>query len=267
MHRRRRSLLCDLLRAAAACNDAELGQQDNRPTVVGDPTEGALLVAAAKGGITRDGIESEMPRLAALPFDSDRKRMTVIRDRQGQPWAFVKGAPEVILERCSHFRTDAGVEPLSESDRARMLQASALLATDALRVLAIAERPLESYPLAVSAAVDADAVERDLTLLGLVGMQDPPRAEARDAVHRCKRAGIRTVMITGDHPDTARAIARELGILEPGDAVVVGRDLDRMSDQELAPARAQRSPSTRASPPSTSCASCGPGRRGARWWR
>jgi Ca2+-transporting ATPase len=227
-------LLCDLLRAAAACNDAELGQQDNRPTVVGDPTEGALLVAAAKGGIMRDGVESEMPRLATLPFDSDRKRMTVIRDRQGQPWAFVKGAPEVILDRCSHVRSNTGVEALSDSDRARMLQASALLANDALRVLAIAERPLEPYPIVVGVTHDADEIERDLTLLGLVGMQDPPRAEARDAVNRCKRAGIRTVMITGDHPDTARAVARELGMLEPGDAVVVGLDLDRLSDQELA---------------------------------
>lgn len=227
------ALLTGVLHAAAACNEAELGQQDGRPTVVGDPTEVALLVVAAKGGITRDGIEVEIPRLGTVPFDSDRKRMTIIRKRHGHPWAFTKGAPEVILERCSSIRTARGVETMRESDRARLLQASILMANDALRVLALAERPLAQCSLGDGATVNAEAVEQELTFLGLVGLQDPPRAEAREAVSRCKRAGIRVVMITGDHPDTARAIARELGILERGDAVVVGHDLDRMSDQEL----------------------------------
>jgi Ca2+-transporting ATPase len=227
------ALLADLLRAAAACNDAELSQSERRPTVVGDPTEGALLVVAAKGGIRREGIEAEMPRLGIVPFDSDRKRMTVIRQRQGQPWAFAKGAPEVLLDRCSHMRTATGVAVLRDGDRARLLQASARLANDALRVLAMAERPLEHLPPATRMAVDADAIEHGLTFLGLIGLQDPPRAEARDAVSRCKRAGIRVVMITGDHPDTARAVARELGILEGDDTVVMGGTLDRMSDQEL----------------------------------
>jgi Ca2+-transporting ATPase len=226
--------LCDLLYVAAACNDAELHQQDGRPLVVGDPTEGALLVVAAKGGVTREQIEAEMPRLGVVPFDSDRKRMTVIRQRQGQPWAFAKGAPEVMLARCTHIRTARGVEVLCGSDRARILQANALMANDALRVLALAERPLAPFAQADNASVDAEAVEQGLTFLGLVGLQDPPRAEARDAINRCKRAGIRVVMITGDHPDTARAIARELGLLERGDAVLVGPELDRMDDQELA---------------------------------
>jgi len=220
-------LLVDLLRAAAACNDAEIRQQDNRPTAVGDPTEVALLVVAAKGGITREDIELEMPRLGTLPFDSDRKRMTVMRTRAGRSWAFVKGAPEVMLERCTRMRTTHEVTALTDSDRARMLQASALMAHDALRVLALAERPLDE-------PASAAEIEQDLTFLGLIGLQDPPRAEALDAVKRCQRAGIRTVMITGDHPDTAGAIARELDILAPGDAVVVGRELDRMDDQELA---------------------------------
>jgi Ca2+-transporting ATPase len=220
-------LLDNLLRAAAACNDAEFRQQNTQPIAIGDPTEIALLVVAAKGGITRDAIEVEMPRLGTLPFDSERKRMTVIRNRGGRAWAFVKGAPEVILERCVALRTAKEVTALTDSDRARMLQASALMAHDALRVLALAERPLDTM-------ADPEVIEQDLTLLGLVGLQDPPRAEVRDAVQRCKRAGIRTVMITGDHPDTAGAIARELGILEPEDAVVVGRELDRIDDQELA---------------------------------
>src|SRR5215831_15328519 len=220
-------LLDDLLRAAAACNDAEFHEQHAQPTAIGDPTEIALLVVAAKGGIMREAIEVEMPRLGTLPFDAERKRMTVIRNRGGRAWAFVKGAPEVILERCVALRTATEVKALSDSDRARMLQVSALMAHDALRVLALAERPLD-----VMAA--PEVIEQGLTFLGLVGLQDPPRAEAFDAVQRCKRAGIRTVMITGDHPDTAGAIARELGILEPGDMVVVGRELERMDDQELA---------------------------------
>ncbi len=224
------ALVRDLLVAAAGCNDAELTLRDGRAAIVGDPTEGALLVAAAKAGVTREAIESEWPRLAVLPFDSERKRMTVIRRRGDEIRAFVKGAPEVILERCSAIRVAGRAKPLSEADRARMIEAAALLGNDALRVLALAERTLAR----LDGAPDADDVERDLTLLGLVGLQDPPRAEARDAVARCRQAGIRVVMITGDHPGTARAIARELGILEgAADEVVVGADLERMSDEEL----------------------------------
>jgi Ca2+-transporting ATPase len=219
-------LLHELLRAAAACNDAEFDEQATPPTAIGDPTEIALLVVAIKGGITREAIEGEMPRLGTVPFDSDRKCMTVIRQRDGCAWAFVKGAPEVIIERCVALRTATEVRALHASDRARMLQASARMAHEALRVLALAERSLD-------AMADPERIEQELTLLGLVGLQDPPRAEAFDAVQRCKRAGMRPVMITGDHPDTAGAIARELGILEPGDAVVVGRELDRMDEQAL----------------------------------
>jgi Ca2+-transporting ATPase len=119
--------LRELLRGAVACNDAELVQRDSRPVIVGDPTEGALLVAAAKGGLLRGRIESEMPRLHTIPFDSDRKRMTVIRRRDKHPWAFAKGAPEVMLDRCTYIRTDRGVEVLTESDRTRMLEACALM--------------------------------------------------------------------------------------------------------------------------------------------
>ncbi|MGE3537861.1 MAG: cation-translocating P-type ATPase [Candidatus Tectimicrobiota bacterium] len=219
-------LLDDLLRAAAACNDAELHGQGPETTAVGDPTEIALLVLAAKRGIQRDRLETEMPRLGLLPFDSDRKRMTVIRQRAGQPWAFVKGAPEVLLERCATIRTTQGVALLTESERQRLRQTGAGLAQAALRVLALAERPLET-------PASAEASEHDLIFLGFIGLQDPPRPEAREAVQRCRRAGIRTVMITGDHPDTARAIARELGMLQPEDEVMVGQALDDVSDAEL----------------------------------
>ncbi|NOT55449.1 MAG: cation-translocating P-type ATPase [Deltaproteobacteria bacterium] len=229
------ALLRELLYGAVACNDAELVQRDGRPVIVGDPTEGALLVAAAKGGLLRGHVESEIPRLYTLPFDSDRKRMTVIRRRNGQPWAFVKGAPEVILARCTHIRTDTGTAVLTDSDRARMLQANAMMASEALRVLAVAERVIATFspPRERNEIISTDTIEQGLTLLGLIGLQDPPRAEARDAIMRCKRAGIRTVMITGDHPDTARAIARELGMLDRGDDVVTGAELAGLSDEAL----------------------------------
>ncbi|HWO99712.1 MAG TPA: cation-translocating P-type ATPase [Methylococcus sp.] len=226
-------VLFALLWAGAACNDAELTVQEGHYNIVGDPTEGALLVAAVKWGIDLTTVESEMPRLAVLPFDSDRKRMTVIRRWEDEPRAFVKGAPEVILDHCTRIRTQEGVRPMTAEDRITMAHSAALLAQDALRVLAIAERSLESFPDPPPTSIDDAEIEQELTLLGLVGLQDPPRGEAREAVARCKRAGIKTVMITGDHPDTAGAIARELGILARGDEVVLGTELEKMPEDEL----------------------------------
>jgi len=217
--------LRELLRAAAGCNDAELSVREGKPGIAGDPTEAALLVVAAKAGLRREALEDEEPRLRTLPFDSDRKRMSVVRRRDGEAWAYVKGAPEVVLERCTHVRTALGSEPMDDATRARFRSAVAGLAAEALRVLALAERHLPSEG-------EAD-VERDLVFLGLAGLQDPPRPEAREAVAKCRRAGILSVMITGDHPATARAIAAELGILAAGDEVLVGAELERMSDAEL----------------------------------
>lgn len=225
--------LLALLRASVACNDAELTSKEGRLIVVGDPTEGALLVAAAKGNITRENIETEMPRLATIPFDSDRKRMTVIRRQGNFSWAYVKGAPEVILARCTLIRTAEGVRPLTEGARTRLLQANTSLANDALRVLAIAERPLDDFSLEQDGVVDDAKIEKELIFLGMIGLQDPPRAEAKEAVVKCKHAGIKTVMITGDHPDTARAIGKELGILGKGDEILVGAELDRLDDKAL----------------------------------
>ncbi len=222
-----------LLRASAACNDAELTLIDGRSTVVGDPTEGALLVAAEKANITRPAIETDMPRLAVIPFDSERKRMSVIRRQENYPRVFVKGAPEVILSRCTLIRTDQGIKELTENDRTRFLQANTLLANDALRVLAVAERPLDGINFNAGVFGSDVEIEQQLILLGLVGLQDPPRGEAREAVVKCKRAGIKTVMITGDHPDTARAIGCELGIIDKGDEVLIGAEIDHLDDAEL----------------------------------
>lgn len=225
--------LLALLRASAACNDAELILINDRPGIVGDPTEGALLAAAAKGYITRAAIEAEMPRLATVPFDSDRKCMTVIRRHEDQCWAFVKGAPEVIFSRCTLIRIGREVRELTDSDRNWLLHTNALLAHNALRVLAIAERRLDGFSFEEGGRVDDAGIERELTLLGLVGLQDPPRPEAMGAVAKCKRAGVKTVMITGDHPETARAIGHELGILGAGDEVLVGAELDSLDDKAL----------------------------------
>ncbi|MGZ8907750.1 MAG: cation-translocating P-type ATPase [Methylobacter sp.] len=225
--------LLALLRASAACNDAELTLIDDRPGVVGDPTEGALLAAAAKGNITRAAIEAEMPRLATVPFDSDRKRMTVIRRHGDHSWAFVKGAPEVIFSHCTLICTGQGVRELTENDRNWLLHTNTLLAHNALRVLAVAERRLDVFSLEEGKVVNDTEIERELTLLGLVGLQDPPRPEAIGAVAKCIRAGIKTVMITGDHPETARAIGHELSILGKGDEVLVGAELDRLDDEAL----------------------------------
>ena len=231
--------LLELLRAAVACNDSELVIRDAQPVMVGDPTEGALLIVAAKAGIGRADIEAALPRMGVVPFDSDRKRMTVIRQTKDGPAAFVKGAPETVLARCTRIRTAGGIRPMTEALHSAMDQAVRMLAEDALRVLAIAERPDISGYDASSGVLDAEQIESGLILLGFIGLQDPPRAEARAAVNRCQRAGIRVVMITGDHPDTARAIARELGILGTGDDVCVGVDLANMPNAELE-ARIQR---------------------------
>ncbi len=227
-------LLTDLLTAAVACNDAQIMVRDGNTSIAGDPTEAALLVAAAKGGVTREKLDQEAPRLGSVPFSSDRKRMTVIRRYRGNPWAFMKGAPEIVIECCSKIRTQDGDVEMSAADRARMLEACALMANDAQRVLALAHRLLDVDHIDFDDLGDSAQIERDLTLVGLAGMQDPPRAEAREAIERCKLAGIKTVMITGDHRATASAIGRELGIIGRGGEVLDGRDLERMTDNELA---------------------------------
>jgi Ca2+-transporting ATPase len=228
------ALLTDLLTAAVACNDAQITIRDGNTAIAGDPTEAALLVAAAKAGTMRERLEREAPRLGSIPFSSDRKRMTVIRRYRENPRAFMKGAPEIVIECCSKIRTPDGDVEMSAADRARMLEACALMANDAQRVLALAHRPLDASQINLDDLGDGAPFERDLTLVGLAGMQDPPRAEAREAIERCRQAGIKTVMITGDHRATASAIGRELGIVGRGGEVLDGNDLERMTDRELA---------------------------------
>ncbi|MBS1202853.1 MAG: ATPase, P-type (transporting), superfamily, subfamily, partial [Chromatiaceae bacterium] len=217
-----RALLKHLLTGAALSCDARLEQEDGAWHLHGDPTEGALIVAAAKLGLDKALLEARAPRVDEIPFSSERKRMTTLHRTADGVMAFCKGAAEVILADCTGQATTAGVRAVDDAARTRIESAAAEMARQALRVLAVAYKP---------DATREDA-ERSMIFAGLVGMIDPPRPEARSAIAQCEQAGIRPVMITGDHPDTARAIARELGILKDG-RVVVGRELDAMSQAEL----------------------------------
>jgi len=215
---------------AAWCNHSEIARRTNAEgwTVIGDPTEGALLVAARKAGIN---VQAEQARLVSeLPFDSDRKAMSVvIRGSEGGHHIYTKGAPEGILAKCIAERVGGHPVPLSDVRRDSILATGRQMAGRALRVLAVAYRDETGEP---PTKVD-EKLENNLTFAGLIGMIDPPRDEARVAVQRCREAGIRPVLITGDHPETARAIARELHIADENSLVVTGEGLDRFVDGEL----------------------------------
>ncbi len=222
--------LRELLTAFVGCNGASLAQQDGTWKVVGDPTEGALLTAGAKLPLGAADIDRELHRVAEIPFDSDRKRMTVVRKRSdGRSLALTKGAPDVLLGLCTHIRDAAGMRPMTDEDRRTILAENAAMAQRALRVLAAASRDLDPGCDPSS----AEAVERELVFLGLAGMYDPPRSEAKNAVALARSAGIRVVMITGDHPHTALAVARELGIASEEDLALSGTELDRLDDEAL----------------------------------
>jgi P-type Ca2+ transporter type 2C len=222
--------LMALLRASVFCNGAELRLEAYLWRIVGDPTEGALLVAAAKAGLAKSQLEQENPWLGEVPFDPERKKMTVVRRTPSGPVAFVKGAPDVLLRDCQASLTRGGeIQPLTDPIRQAITATNQRLASQALRVLGVAMRPLDRIP----DAYDPKSLERDLVFLGLVGMKDPIRPEAKAAVEACRAAGIQTVMITGDHRDTAAAIANELWMMKPGAQAISGTELNQLSDEEL----------------------------------
>ena len=218
-------LMLELLRGAALCNDAifEKEGDDGIPNVKGDPTEAALVVAAAKAGLAKDDLERQFPRTDEIPFDSETKRMTTLHQGPEGVVAYSKGAPEVILELCVRQATPGGEAALDRGGKERMIEASRAMAARALRVLAVAEKK----------NAERSTADKEMTLLGLAGMIDPPRPEAKEAVHTCQQAGIKVIMITGDHPLTAKAVARELGILAH-DRVLSGKELTELSDDDLA---------------------------------
>ncbi len=222
--------LRELLAASVLCNGASLKDEHGVWRVIGDPTEGALLVAAAKGQLFKEPLERAHPLLGEIPFDSARKMMTVVRVTAGEATAYVKGAPDVLLAHCTHMVTHEGrVEVLEDKTRARILDANHAFAHQALRVLGVARRALDNAPREYQAKV----VEENLIFLGLAAMKDPLRLEAKAAVERCRQAGIRTVMITGDHKETAVAIARDLGILRDEAQALSGVELDGLDDRDL----------------------------------
>ena len=228
----RASGLYELLMAGLICSGANLRQENGIWQVDGDPTEGALLVVAAKAGLVKGNLKQEQTVLGEVPFDSERKKMTVVSRTPSGYKAFVKGAPDVLLRDCTSWMTHHGVvHPLTEETRAHILDANQQFASEALRVLGVAIRQLDHPPDLYAAT----SLEHDLTFVGLFGMKDPVRPEVRASVAACRMAGIRTVMITGDHKDTAVAIGRELGILEPGAEAVSGAELDQIGDEELVP--------------------------------
>ncbi len=220
--------LDEFLKHAVLCNDSDLHERDGRWSVTGDPTEGAFVVAAAKAGMRVREVRMENPRIEEIPFSSERKRMTTLHQSGGSVVASLKGAPELVLERCSRI-LDNGIErSLTEADRSAVLAANEAMANAALRVLAVASRELPGGVL----REEAD-VEQDMLFLGLAGMMDPPRNEAIEAIRVCRQVHIRPVMITGDHKLTAVAVAREMGIFRDGDRVLTGRELESLSEREF----------------------------------
>ena len=207
----------ELLKFATLCCDGSVIHNGEEEKHIGDPTETAIVAAAYKNGMTKDTLNQEYPRLAEIPFDSDRKLMTTVHCINGQNTVIVKGAFDVLASRCIKGNLSQAKE-INDS-----------LSSQALRVIAVAYKKIDSIP----SIATSEELECELTFLGMVGMIDPPRPEAKDAVAICRKAGIKPVMITGDHVVTASAIAKELGILEDGDLAITGAQLDVMNDSEL----------------------------------
>src|ERR671919_2856674 len=218
-----------LLRGGILCNDASLLEEGGKWSIKGDPTEAALVVLAAKAGLGQDETRQQFPRIGEFPFSSDRKRMSTIHQMEdGKKRAFMKGAPEVILDRCSGLQKGDEIVALDDTGRERILLANEEMAGNALRVLAIAYSELSETD-----AHGEDVIERNLVFMGLIGMMDPPREEAIEAVRVCQQVGIKPIMITGDHKLTAVAVAKELGIHREGDLVFTGEDLSKIDDNEF----------------------------------
>ncbi|MCT7754336.1 MAG: cation-translocating P-type ATPase [Lactobacillus crispatus] len=209
--------------ASALCNDASL----NGEKEIGDPTEVALILFAQKLGFNQSNLKKEFPRLFEQPFDSDRKRMTTLHKIDGQLTVFTKGATDKMLPLCTHIMTNNGVRKITPQDKKQIAHLSHQMQAGALRVLGFATKIVDNLPEA-----NAD-LENNLTFIGIVGMIDSPRKEVAASVKTCREAGIRTIMITGDHKVTALAIAKKLNIYQPGDLAISGTELDQMSDAEL----------------------------------
>lgn len=217
----------ELIYAGALCNDAAL-DPDKKDEILGDPTEGALIFLARDFGFDQEELEEKYEREYEEPFDSDRKRMSTIQKIDGKNIVYTKGAVDEMLELCTKILTPEGEREITDEDKENILELSITMSKKALRVLGFAKKEIEKIP-----EEDDIDVEYDLTFIGMCGMIDPPRPEVVEAIKTCKKAGIRTVMITGDHLITATAIAKELGIWKEGSNGILGEELDQMTDKEL----------------------------------
>ena len=219
---------------ADRANNATVVEHDGRWAVEGDPTEGALLVAARKAGVGSGSLNKRLPRVGEVPFSSERKLMSTLHrdtEQRDRGIVFTKGAPDVLLSRCSEEAIGDGRRPLTQERRAEILQVNEALAGEALRTLGVAGRWLPAQIVAEHAATPDANIEHNLVFVGLIGMIDPPRPEAREAVARARHAGIRPLMITGDHPRTAAVIAQEVGITTDG-RVISGSEFEALSTEE-----------------------------------
>ena len=214
-------------RAMALCSDAELDPEKNEAT--GEPTECALVNYANAIGLSKNALKAEYPRVSELPFDSMRKMMTTFHERDGKIIQYTKGAPDEILKRCTRYIENGEIREMTEEYKNKILAANKEMADKALRVLSAAMREYDTLPEEPS----SETAENDLIFIGLTGMIDPIRPEVKAAIEECKSAGIRAVMITGDHRDTAIAIAKELGIIQDESQAITGAELNEMSDEEL----------------------------------
>jgi P-type Ca2+ transporter type 2C len=223
-----------LLALGILANDAILelkDPKDNLWGIIGDPTEGALITVGAKGGMQKAEMNNSYNRIAELPFDSDRKMMTTFHKDfiENKIVSFTKGAPDIILSKCSRYFHNGSIVEMTQEQLDQIAETNSKFASDALRVLAFAYRGFDSLPERIT----SEEIENDLIFVGLMGMIDPARVEALDAIRICRKAGIKPVMITGDYKDTAVAIAKELGLMREGDMVLTGADLDKISDEAL----------------------------------
>ncbi len=223
-----------LLTAAALCNDSRLEKQTEteRWIVKGDPTEGALVVTAAKAGLWKEELEKEQPRIAELPFSSETKRMTTVHETGGKKkTAYMKGAPEIVLDKCTKILSNGKARKITDEDKTDVLKVNDAMAGQALRNLGVASRDVPE-----SVRTCDEGIEKDFVFLGIMGMIDPPREEVKEAIYTCKKAGINVVMVTGDHKLTAVAVAKELNLLTENsneESVLTGEELEKLNDEEL----------------------------------
>lgn len=218
----------NILEMACMCTDCSINYKNNEKIVEGEATEKAIVEAALKQGINKDELYEKMQRINEISFDSKRKLMSTIHKTDDKFRIITKGAPDILLNRCSKILIDGRVQALDEYDKKRIIKENESMANNALRVIAVAYLDFNTLPLNVN-----ENMENNLIFVGLIGMIDPPRPGVKEAVATCKKAGIKTVMITGDHIITAKAIAKELGILTLGDKTITGEELEKLPQEKL----------------------------------